>query len=49
VFGAAGAEAAGRCRGPGNLPAELCDALYLLDRATLWRRVTLETDAELPH
>jgi hydroxyethylthiazole kinase len=38
VFGAAGAEAAERCRGPGHLPAELCDALYLMDRATLARR-----------
>ena len=28
VFGAAGAEAAERCRGPGHLPAELCDALH---------------------
>ena len=32
VFGAAGAEAAGRCRGPGHLPAELCDALHAMDR-----------------
>lgn len=35
VFGAAGAEAAQRCRGPGHLPAELCDALYTMDRTTL--------------
>jgi hydroxyethylthiazole kinase len=38
VFGAAGAEAAERCRGPGHLPAEICDALYVLDKATLARR-----------
>ncbi len=41
VFGAAGAEAARRCRGPGHLPAELCDALYLMDRATLGRRAKI--------
>jgi hydroxyethylthiazole kinase len=35
VFGAAGAQAARRCRGPGHLPAEICDALHLMDRATL--------------
>ena len=35
VFGAAGSVAAGRCRGPGHLPAELCDALYAMDRDTL--------------
>jgi hydroxyethylthiazole kinase len=35
VFGAAGAEAAQRCRGPGHLPAELCDALYAINRAAL--------------
>lgn len=35
VFGAAGAVAARRCHGPGHLPAELCDALYAMDRATL--------------
>jgi hydroxyethylthiazole kinase len=38
VYGAAGAEAASRCRGPGHLPAELCDALHLMDAATLARR-----------
>ena len=37
VFGVAGAQAAQRCRGPGHLPAELCDALYAMDRATLDR------------
>jgi hydroxyethylthiazole kinase len=38
VFGAAGAEAAERCRGPGHLPAELCDALHLMDGPALERR-----------
>ena len=38
VYGAAGKEAASRCRGPGHLPAELCDALHLMDAATLARR-----------
>jgi hydroxyethylthiazole kinase len=37
VFGAAGAEAAQRCRGPGHLPAELCDALHRMDRDALAR------------
>jgi hydroxyethylthiazole kinase len=36
VYGAAGKEAASRCpRGPGHLPAELCDALYRMDAKTL--------------
>ena len=38
VFGAAGSEAAGRCRGPGHLPAEICDALHNMDADTLVRR-----------
>jgi hydroxyethylthiazole kinase len=38
VFGAAGAEAASRCEGPGHLPAELCDALYRLDAGMLEKR-----------
>lgn len=37
VFGAAGAEAAERCRGPGHLPAEICDALHLMDQSGLTR------------
>ncbi len=37
VFGAAGSVAAANCKGPGHLPAELCDALYRMDRATLAR------------
>jgi len=35
VFGAAGAAAAQRCRGPGHLPAEICDELYNLTPDTL--------------
>jgi len=35
VFGAAGAVAAKKCAGPGHLPAEICDALYRMDRAML--------------
>jgi hydroxyethylthiazole kinase len=41
VFGAAGAAAAEHCRGPGHLPAEICDALYSMDRATLARHARL--------
>jgi hydroxyethylthiazole kinase len=47
VFGAAGAEAAGRCRGPGHLPAEICDALYTMDRDMLARHVRLSEPASL--
>jgi hydroxyethylthiazole kinase len=43
VFGAAGAEAASRCRGPGHLPAEICDALYLMDAAMLAKRARIRT------
>ena len=35
VFGAAGSVAAAHCGGPGHLPAEICDALHRMDRATL--------------
>jgi hydroxyethylthiazole kinase len=35
VFGAAGSAAAQNARGPGHLPAEICDALYRMDRQTL--------------
>lgn len=45
VFGAAGAEAARRCRGPGHLPAELCDALHLMDRASLARHASVRRQA----
>lgn len=41
VFGIAGAEAAERCRGPGHLPAELCDALHLMDSASLRQRARI--------
>jgi len=41
VFGAAGAVAAQRCQGPGHLPAEICDALYRMDHATLVRHARL--------
>jgi hydroxyethylthiazole kinase len=41
VFGAAGAVAAQRCPGPGHLPAEICDALYRMDHATLVRHARL--------
>lgn len=35
VYGVAGAAAARNCRGPGHLPAELCDALHLMSRDML--------------
>ncbi len=41
VFGAAGAAAAERCRGPGHLPAEICDALHCMDRDILARHARL--------
>ena len=41
VYAAAGAEAAGRCRGPGHLPAELCDALYAMNATLLARRAKI--------
>jgi hydroxyethylthiazole kinase len=41
VFKVAGAEAAQRCRGPGHLPAELCDALHLMDGASLHARARI--------
>lgn len=37
VFGAAGAAAGQNARGPGHLPAEICDELYRMDRAMLAR------------
>ncbi|MPZ57196.1 MAG: hydroxyethylthiazole kinase [Rhizobiales bacterium] len=49
VFGAGGAEAAERCRGPGHLSAEICDALYLMDQPTLARRVRVEAREAPPH
>jgi hydroxyethylthiazole kinase len=41
VFGAAGSAAAGRLRGPGHLPAEICDELHTMSRATLARHARL--------
>jgi hydroxyethylthiazole kinase len=41
AFDVAGAEAAERCRGPGHLPAELCDALHQMDAASLRRRARI--------
>lgn len=41
VFGAAGSVAARNCQGPGHLPAEICDALYRMDRETLSREARL--------
>jgi hydroxyethylthiazole kinase len=41
VFGAAGAAAGQNARGPGHLPAEICDELHRMDRATLGRFVNL--------
>jgi hydroxyethylthiazole kinase len=41
VYGAAGKLAAQRCKGPGHLPAELCDALFTLDREQLERNSTI--------
>jgi len=41
VFGAAGSEAAKRCRGPGHLPAEICDALYGMDGDMLARNAAI--------
>jgi len=42
VYGAAGAEAASHCAGPGHIPAELCDALYVMDAEMLRRRATIK-------
>jgi hydroxyethylthiazole kinase len=43
VYAAAGAEAASRCRGPGHLPAELCDALHGMNATLLARRAKIAT------
>jgi hydroxyethylthiazole kinase len=43
AYAAAGSLAGERCpRGPGHFPAELCDALYSLDAATIAARSTVE-------
>lgn len=43
VYGAAGRSAARSCKGPGQLPAQLCDALYGLDGALLARDARITT------
>jgi hydroxyethylthiazole kinase len=43
VYGAAGKEAASRVRGPGHLPAELCDVLHVIDGALLARNAVITT------
>lgn len=43
VYAAAGGEAASRCRGPGHLPAELCDALYAMNATVLARQAKIAT------
>jgi hydroxyethylthiazole kinase len=43
VFGAAGSAAAQNLKGPGHLPAEICDALYAMDRDTLARFARLSS------
>src|SRR5579885_3183482 len=42
IFGAAGEAAAVRCRGPGHLPAEICDALHLMTKDTLVRHARID-------
>jgi hydroxyethylthiazole kinase len=44
VFGAAGAEAAARVKGPGHIPAELCDALYRMDKKLLKKRADIRME-----
>ena len=45
VYGAAGKLAAARCKGPGHLPAELCDALYALDAEALAQHTSIRERA----
>ena len=45
VYGAAGAVAADRCDGPGRLPAELCDALFVMDGVVLARHAEIAAAA----
>ena len=45
MYGAAGKLAAARCKGPGHLPAELCDALYSLDAAALAQHTSIRERA----
>jgi len=44
VFGAAGADAADRCNGPGRLPAELCDSLFAMTPDMLTRHASVSND-----
>jgi hydroxyethylthiazole kinase len=44
VFGAAGAEAASKLKGPGHIPAELCDALYRMDKKLLKKRAGIRVE-----
>jgi hydroxyethylthiazole kinase len=47
VYGAAGKHAATSCKGPGHLPAQLCDALYAMDEQLLTQntKITLRARA----
>jgi hydroxyethylthiazole kinase len=45
VYGAAGREAARRVRGPGHLPAELCDVLHAMDGSLLAQHARITTRA----
>ena len=45
VYGAAGSDAASRCRGPGHLPAELSDALHAADEPMIRRHATIRVEA----
>jgi len=47
VYGAAGAAAATRVTGPGHLPAELCDALYVVDADMIARYATIRVVEEV--
>jgi hydroxyethylthiazole kinase len=45
VYGAAGKHAVRNCRGPGHLPAEICDALHAIDAALLARNAHIASRA----
>jgi hydroxyethylthiazole kinase len=45
VYGAAGKAAAQSCKGPGHLPAELCDALVAMNAELLARHAKISTRA----
>ncbi|MEO8669457.1 MAG: hydroxyethylthiazole kinase, partial [Bauldia sp.] len=44
VFGAAGAEAASKLKGPGHIPQELCDALYRMDAKLLKKHAEIRLE-----